>query len=314
MKNEIIKYITDSKTILILGHTKPDGDCVGACLAMARYILNQFYNKEVNIYLKDIPSTYDYLNFQDLIINQPKYDVYDLTIALDCADIERIGDKRYFENAKKTINIDHHISNTKFGHINYIKIVSSTCEIIYELITSKNITKKIAQAIYTGIIYDTGIFRHQTTTKKTLQIASELIEFDINFSKIIDKLFYEKTYKQNKLLGVALANSKLILNDKCIYSYISNNEVKKLNIKSGDTEGIIDQLRSTIGVLCAYFIYEVEPNKFKISFRSNDIVDVCKIAKIYNGGGHIRAAGCSVEGEIENVINDINSYINNQLH
>ncbi|TCT15049.1 phosphoesterase RecJ-like protein [Natranaerovirga pectinivora] len=314
MKKKILDAIKNSNKIILSGHMNPDGDSIGSSLALGQYIKKVYPDKLVNVFIEFMPDTYSFLKGQELIISNIDKDEYDLFIALDCGDKERLGEAvQIFENASLTFNIDHHISNTKFANENYVLNASSTSEMVYDLIEKDCINKEIAEALYTGIIFDTGGLKHSNTTKKTLEIIGNLIEYQFNFSNIIDLLFNEKTYIQNKLLGAALMNASLAFGGKCIYAYLKSEDFNKHNGSFKDTDGIIDALRVTKGVMVAFFLYETVDSTFKISFRANDKIDVCKIAMAFNGGGHTKAAGCSITGDYNKIIDEILELIQQQI-
>ena len=177
------------KTAAIAGHIRPDGDCVGSCLATYNYITTYYPQIEVSLYLQPIPNIFKFMKNADKIISDCTADKeFDLFIAQDCGDVDRLGlSGQYFEVAKSTFCVDHHISNQSFADENYIfPQASSASELVFELIPRERLTKEIAECIYTGIIHDTGVFKHSNTTKETMEIAGKLIAFGIPFGKIID--------------------------------------------------------------------------------------------------------------------------------
>ncbi|MDF2800517.1 MAG: phosphoesterase RecJ domain protein [Anaerocolumna sp.] len=305
------------KTIGIAGHVRPDGDCAGSCLAMYRYLKNVMSEDTViDLYLEEIPQklqiSEDVLQVKQRNETNTQYEVF---ISLDCGSIDRLGfSQNYFNTAKKTINIDHHISNTNFGDINYvIADSSSTCEILFDLFQEDKIDIEIAKPLYMGIIHDTGVFKHQNTTKKTMETAGKLIAKGIPFSDMIDETFYRKNYHQNQILGRCLLESMLMLEGKCIVSFISQKMLEFYESVSADLDGVIDQLRITQGVEVALLIYECDMREYKVSMRSNGIVDVRKIAVYFGGGGHAMAAGCTMHGTFHDVINNLAPHIDHQL-
>lgn len=314
---KILNEINESKTIGIAGHVRPDGDCVGSCMALYLYLKKNLpATIQIDVYLEAIPKRFDMIKDINVIkqVNETNT-VYDLFISLDSGSLDRLGmAETYFNQAKTTINIDHHISNTKFGISNHvISDASSTCEVLFDLFDEDKIDQDIATALYLGIIHDTGVFKHSNTTKKTMNIAGKLIDKNVPFSKMIDETFYMKNYVQNQILGRCLLKSMLILDNKCIVSYLSKNEMELYGATSSDLDGVIDQLRVTEGIEVAIFLYELDFHEFKVSMRSNGIVDVRKIATNYNGGGHIKAAGCTMRGTVHDVINGLTGYIECQL-
>ncbi len=171
----------------------------------------------------------------------------------------------------------------------------------------------MAECLYTGIVHDTGVFKYSCTSRKTMEIAGKLMEKGIDFGGIIDNSFYKKTYIQNQILGRALLESITFFEGRCIFSAIRRNEMEFYGVDSKDLDGIIDQLRLTEGVEVAIFIYQTGAQEFKVSMRSQKVVDVSRIAAYFGGGGHVRAAGCSMNGSIHDVINNLSDEIARQL-
>ena len=234
---------------------------------------------------------------------------------MDTSEKNRIGVALAgYESAKKTVCIDHHISNKGFGEVNIIKPeLSSASELLYTLLEKEKITAEAAAAIYTGIVHDTGVFQYSSTSPQTMRIAAELMEMGIDFSRIIDKSFYEKSYVQNQILGRCLMESILIMGGKVIVGYIRKRDMEFYGVEPKDLDGIVQQLRETKGVEVAIFIYEVKTQEFKVSLRSNGDVDVNAVASYFSGGGHIKAAGCTMQGSVYDVINNLTRPIAKQL-
>lgn len=306
-----------AKSIGIVGHVRPDGDCAGSCLAMYRYLKNVMAEDTIiDMYLEEIPEKLrisdDVANVKQENVNNIQYDIF---ISLDSGSLDRLGfAQNYFSTANKTINIDHHISNTGFGSVNHvIADASSTCEVIFDLFQEEKIDLQIAKALYMGIIHDTGVFKHSNTTKKTMEIAGKLISKGVPFSEMIDETFYRKDFHQNQILGRCLLESILMLDGKCIVSSVSRSILEFYNVVSSDLDGIIDQLRITQGVEVAILIHETNAAEYKVSMRSNGVVDVRKVAVYFGGGGHVMAAGCTMHGTFHDVINNLTPHIEHQL-
>lgn len=314
--NNLAEELSKVKSVVITGHERPDGDCTGSCLATYNYIKDNFKDIDVDIYLESIPGIFRFLKNADKIDSEfLKEKTYDLAISQDCGDIERLGPaKKYFESAKMTINIDHHISNTEFGQLNYVfPKASSTSELIFELIGEEAVTKEIAECIYLGIVHDTGIFQYSSTSRKTMEIAGFLMETGIDFTKIIDDTYYAKTYSQNQILGKALLESILLFDGQCIMTAVKYKDMKFYGVMPKHLEGIINQLRVTKDVEVAVLFYELKSHEYKVSMRSNGHVNVSKIAAHFGGGGHIKAAGCSLNGTLREVQKSILGQIEKQL-
>lgn len=313
---KIDEFLSSVRTVGISGHIRPDGDCVGSCLGMSLYIKKNYPDIKVSVFLEKIPPELMFIKDAELVDNTftANEESFDLFIALDCGK-ERLGDaEKFFDNAKQTVNIDHHVSNPGTGDVNYIvPTASSACELVYDVLDKDKLDVEIAKALYTGMVTDTGVFKYSNTSPKTMKVAAELIGYGFDFGSLIDHVFYEKTYLQNQILGRALLESMLVLDGRCIVSVISKQTMDFYGASSNDLDGIVSQMLLTIGVDCSLFMYEISPLEYKVSLRSNGAVDVAKIAGLFGGGGHVRAAGCTVNGTCHDVINNIVKYIHHQM-
>ena len=293
--------IMQSRTIAITGHTRPDGDCVGACMGLYNYIVENYPEIRVDIFLEPIAGSYKLIKRTDEI-RQPegRPEAYDLFICLDNSQKDRMtkGMEVYFDAAAATINVDHHISNTRFAQTNHVVAeASSASEVLYDLLDPEKITLSVAEALYMGIICDSGVFKYASTSEHTMQIAGRLMHLGVDSERLIDEVFYERTYVQAQLLGQALLNSVRLFEGRCIYTVITREMFRKFQARPDDLEGIVEQLRLTKGVEAAILISETEEGTSKFSFRSKRYMDVNKVAALCGGGGHIRAAGCTVHGD-----------------
>lgn len=315
MKNSVWDIVENSDTIAIGGHVRPDGDCAGSCLAFYQYIKKVYPDKTVTLFSDKIPEVFNYIKGYEMADLKEILKPLDLFISLDCSSPDRLYDKgEYFNLAKHTINIDHHISNTGFARLNFVEPkASSTCEVVFGLFDKSMIDLDIATALYTGIIHDTGVFAYSNTSGKTMEIAGFLLEKGVDAAKIIDESFYEKTYKQNLVLGRCILESRLILSDKCIISTATEDIMKEYDVTPADLEGIVSQLRLTKGVKAAIFIYQLNEGEYKVSLRANGNVDVSRAALEFGGGGHVKAAGCTLYGNLEEETEKIIAAVEKQI-
>ncbi|WP_044934628.1 DHH family phosphoesterase [Pseudobutyrivibrio sp. LB2011] len=319
MIDNLHELLTNAKTVGISGHIRPDGDCVGSCLAMYNYIVTYYPNVEAHVYLDPIPNTFKFLKNADKIqdIHTVSEDtVFDLYIALDCSEGSRLGDAfNFFENAKHTVCIDHHFSNNGFSEFSYIiPDDSSTCELVYNQIGKEKITKDIAECLYLGIIHDTGVFQYSCTTEATMAAAGFLMTKGIDYPKICTDTYFAKTMVQNRMLGKALLGCKTYLDGKVIAAVITAEDMAEFGAESKHLEGIVQQLRDTTGVEVAVFLYELADGDFKGSTRATGDVDLTVITGVYGGGGHKKAAGFSVDTDKPwDVIDNIVSMVEKQL-
>ena len=304
------------KSVVIAGHLRPDGDATGSCLGLYHYLRKNYPEIEVTVYLEKIPAAYKVLSGVDEISHEiPKGKTYDLFFCLDCADEKRLGDAVAFcSNSGKTICVDHHISNGGFADENYIvPEASSTSELIVRILDEDKIPYEAAEALYMGIVHDTGVFRHSCTSPETLEIAAKLMRKGISSSKIINDTYYDKTYHQNQILGRALLESILVMGGKVIFSAVRLKDMDFYGVEPSDLDGIVQVMMSTKGTEVAIFLYETAPQVYKVSLRSRELIDVSEVAAYFGGGGHKRAAGCIMQGSIYDVVNNITLHVEKQF-
>lgn len=307
--------LKDAKTIAISGHVRPDGDCVCSVMALFHYLKKELPQAKIDIYLEEPPAPFRILEGIEEIKSEFNTDeIYDVFFAMDCND-ERLGDALpIFRRARRRINIDHHISNTGCGDVNIVEPErSSTAELLYDLMEPALVDEEIAKAVYIGIAHDTGVFRYSNTSPHTLQIAAELLKFGFDFSALIEHTFFEKTYVQTQIMGRAVLESVRFMNDRCIVSMVTRRMMEFYQVGPKDLDGIVNQLQSVRGVDCAIFMYEIGTLEYKVSMRSNGVVDVSQVAVKFGGGGHVRAAGCTMNGTYHDNINNISKEIAMQL-
>ncbi len=313
---DLAKECVGAKRIGISTHIRPDGDAVGSSAALYLYLKKRFPEAELKLFMETPPDCFGYIQcLSDMDSEYAYEEVFDVFFALDTVP-ERMGAaEAFFYAAKKKINIDHHISNQNgSGDVNVVKPeVGSTSEVLYGLFEEAYLDKDIAMALYTGIIHDTGVFQYSNTTPETMRIAARLMEFGFPFHKIIEESFYQKTYRQNQILGRALMESICFMDGKCIVSCVDKKMMEFYDAKPSDLDGIVNQLRNMKGVCCAVFMYETDLLEYKVSMRSNEMVDVSKVASYFGGGGHMRAAGCTMKGTAHDVINNLSLHIEEQL-
>ena len=304
---DIVAECSGAKTIGICGHIKPDGDCIGATLALSLYLKKRLPDAEITVFSDEISPCFECvkgIREFDFTFEKEQPEVF---IVVDTL-ASRIGNaEKYFKNAKKTINIDHHISNAEgCAMVNYVvPTASSASELIYNLIDPAYLDKDMAEAIYMGIAHDTGIFKFASTSPKTMRIVVDLMEYGFDFPALLDKTYYEKTYIQNLALGKILSDSKLHFDGKVISGSMDIKTMNEMGITGNPFEGVVSQLRITEGTECAIFMYQINAVTYKVSLRSKQIVDVSKVAEHFGGGGHVRAAGFYCKGEADNILNEI---------
>ena len=313
---DLRKECEGAKSIAISGHIRPDGDCIGATMGLYQYLGKILPEAQIDVLLETPSNVFGDITGVNQIISEKEDEmVYDVFLVADSTP-DRIGFAYpYFEKAKKTINIDHHISNAgNLCDAEYIvPNASSASELVYDLIDKQYMDEELARTIYIGMIHDTGVFQYSNTSPKTLRIAADLLEYGFDFPKLIDETFYEKTTVQSQILGRTLLESILVLDGQCAVGVVTKKIMDFYGATSKDFEGIVNQLRIIKGVEVAIFMYERETLEYKVSLRSCGKVDVSKVAEYFHGGGHVRAAGCNIAGTYRDVINNLTAQIEKQL-
>ncbi len=315
---QLANILSGKRTVALGGHVRPDGDCVGSCMGLYLYLREQYPFLDIDVYLEKIPESFHILQGTSDIRHEISGEVnpiYDLFICLDCGDSTRLGfSAPLFEEAGETLCIDHHVSNQSFANFNYIvPDASSTCELVYNLLDVDKISLACAECLYVGMAHDTGVFQYACTAPETMEAAAQLWRKGVDGNNLICHTFYEKTFVQSQILGQALLESMLVLDRKCIVSYVTAKELRFFEAVPADLDSIVSQLRNTKGVEVAIFLYELQFREFKVSLRSSDKVDVSRVAKYFGGGGHVRAAGLTMKGTAHDVITNILEQVALQL-
>lgn len=315
---EILELVKNCTRIGLTGHENPDGDCTGACCGLALYLRKVMPEAVVDIYLeppaenliRNIPGA-------DTIIyevtgNEEKYDAF---IVLDSAP-SRVGKPlELYNRAGLKINIDHHRTNPGAGDTEcYIDgKASSACELVYNVIDREEIDARIAQALYVGIVTDTGVFQYSNTSESTMRAAGSLMSYGFDHTAVIREVFFERTPKQARVLGTALIKAEPLLDGKLILCCFDKKTMDELGAGRKDLDGISAQLLLTEGADCSVFFHETEPGIWRASMRSLHVTDVSSIAAKHEGGGHLRAAGFTIRTDIHTAIKDITDDIAQQL-
>lgn len=298
--DNILEEINKAESIVILTHENPDGDAIGSSLAM--YHALKAYGKNPDIIVPEHSRTFDCLPGIENLKAESNVEQYDLAISLDCATIKMLnGFASYYENAKIKINIDHHGTNTMYGDYNYVNPDAPACAQILIVVLGHfgiEITKEIGTCILAGIITDTGGFKYQGVTAETFEFVAWLLNKGVNVSKLYHDILQMRTKANFELNRLASNRIEFLENGKIAYTYITMEDEQKVHSENGDHEGIVEIGRDVEGVEVSIFIRETEKG-CKISLRSNEYVNVSDACLVFNGGGHIRAAGCTIQGTVE---------------
>jgi phosphoesterase RecJ-like protein len=309
------KLLKSAKTAIVTAHVDPDGDAIGSMLALGMIL--ERAGLAVTLYCADqVPRIYRFLPGserikKELLLQQR----FDLGFVVDASDISRVGDRIDLRQAAPIIiNIDHHPDNTSFGDINYVTKSSCVAEQVYDLAKylKIKIDKRIADCLYAAMITDTGNFRYENTTVKTFLIAAELLKAGVNTHEITTRIYDTKSIPSVRVCARALAEVKFAMGHKVAWAVVTDQMMDENGAKAEDLIGLVDNIRSIEGVEVAV-LFRQEKGKVKINFRSKEKMNVCEIAKRFGGGGHVKAAGAAVEGEVgqvvERVIAEVSKYI-----
>lgn len=303
----VIEKIQNCKTVAIFVHTKPDGDCLGSACAM--YLALTKLGKKVDLYSEHEPM--ENFKFMPGIenFNEIKYKEYDLALALDCADEKRMGIcAETFKKCKYKISIDHHFTHdTGFANLVINSQVSSTCIMLVDYIKALGveITPDIAMNLYCGIATDTGGFIHSNTTAWEHIVVGELIKTNFNLELANTMLFKSKTLEQFNLTRLALNNTKFYFDNKVAITYLTKKDFVATNASNQDTMGIVNLVSNISTCEIGVCISEDKNNLYSVSFRSKGKTDVSRIASVFGGGGHVKASGCNIFGNLNSVIEKI---------
>lgn len=299
--DEILKEIKNAETFVILAHESPDGDAIGSSLAMCLALQNM--GKTAEVVMKEYPANFKFLPGVENIKTEGSLEEYDMAIVVDCPDLKRVNSiyHKYFENAKVKIEFDHHGKNAMFGDYNIVDQVSPACAQI--LVSSFQylqieITKDIATCLLTGIITDTGGFKNSGITAETFEFAAWALTKGVNVSKIYRQSMMIITKSKFEIQKIAMDRLEFFADGKIAFTYITKEDDSKVDMQAGDHDGIVEIGRNIKGVEISIFLYEKEKG-FKLSLRSNDYVDVSEICMIFGGGGHVKAAGATINMNLE---------------
>jgi phosphoesterase RecJ-like protein len=296
---QLQSFIDRHDRIILSGHIRPDGDSIGSCVALGLELERQ--GKHPMIYYEGDISRYGWVN-QTL----PVLDENGLCkatrgrfgwIMLDCAEPARTGEAAVCADlAEETLCIDHHVIKGEFANFNWIRSEATyTSEVLYELfkVMEYPISKEVAVALFTGIAFDTGGFRHSSMTPQVFHMAGELAETGLDITEIMNGLFHTKKFIEEKVMSVILRKAKMY-HGKIILSAMEGKDFLSVGAGSDDCEGAVAQLAEVEEAEAAVFLRELQPGLVRVNLRSKHFVDVAKVARTFGGGGHVRAAGCTI--------------------
>jgi phosphoesterase RecJ-like protein len=297
----IIEAIRESDSVCVVGHIRPDGDCIGSQLGLALALRNE--GKKVVCWNEDsIPAKLAFLDTQELFELPLPGRQFDCVVATDCASFERLGKvKECIGQRKVFVNIDHHASNTRYADLNWVSSREpSTGELIYRLLRDAKwpITRPIADCLFTAVSTDTGSFQYPSTTPSTFHVASHLVERGADLGRISQEVYESYPLARVNLLRHVYNKFHLTHDGRTAYFWLKKRDYIRTGAQPDDSEGLIDHIRAIQGVVVACLFEEVEPGLTRISLRSKSSdVNVNDIAGLFGGGGHSAAAGARIQGK-----------------
>src|ERR1044072_6854401 len=302
MLSQVVQLIEQKYRFMITSHIRPDGDGLGSGLAL--YWMLRSLGKDADVVLRArVPPSYTVLPVADLVLVQEDVsEAYDAAFIIECSDVERPGLPSL--RNQFVVNIDHHSTTIPFGDINWIDATAAAVgEMIYNLCKALGIevTKEIAECIYTALLTDTGSFHFSNTTERTLKIASELVRRGVEPARISEALFYSYSFSKIKLLGLVLSRIQRDESGRIAWIMMDREIMYEADACEEDADGIVNHALSIGEVEAVAFFKELSHDVYRVSLRSKENNNVAKVAEMFGGGGHRNAAGCRVEGDFEEV-------------
>lgn len=297
--DEAITFIQEEDDFLLTSHVNSDGDAIGACLAMTRML--DGLDKKATVVLQDVPEEpYEFLDGFSTItpVDSIPVAVAPCAVVLDCPGLDRIGRVQdCLDGQTRILNIDHHGGNAHFGAVNLVsEDVCSTSELLYHLAIAMGvpIDPALAEQLYTGILFDTGGFRYSLTTPTSMEAAADLVRCGARLDFVADRIYNNNSLASIKLIGRAIDSLELSTGGRVAFLYLSADDMRR-----GDPEAAVNYGLRIKGVEVSLLLKEEVPQRYRVSLRSRERIDVRAVATRFGGGGHTRAAGCSIEGTVE---------------
>lgn len=315
--SEIVKKLKQSKSVAVFCHARPDGDALGAGLALCAALRNA--GKSATMFCEDLPpQKFSFIIPEGAVIrgNSTKSE-YDTFVSVDCADVARMGifAETYSKFSGTTINIDHHFSNNGYGKLNYVCNCPASCEVLTEILRAANfeITAEIADLLMLGLITDSGNFTHCDVSEKTFETAAYLRKSGADVNKINYNMYARQPKARALLYAKVMDGMRFALNDKLAFIITTQDDLRKFAADKSLTEGFVDFPLTIDGVEVSISLMEVKKRQYKISMRSKGTVNVNAVASAFGGGGHVLASGCMIFGELEEVIERLTDAVNRNL-
>lgn len=305
---EIRSFIAGQDDFAVFTHLHPDGDAIGSAFALTS-LLRTLGKHAVTVLLENPPHKYDFPEFAGLYttLKETHMRGFRAAIAVDCAASARLGLAEQPFSARPNLSIDHHISNDAFANHNYIVDAPATAQLIFELFGDYGLVPDAPAriALYMGIMTDTGNLTYSCTTPKAFEICYELACMGLDTSAVAERIYNTRTWAATELISAFIHSIRMHCGNRLAIGHLSCEELRRIGASPSDTESLINYARDIDSVELACFLREISGGRYKVSMRSKGDLDVAALAARYGGGGHRRAAGCVMEGNLDTVTEEI---------
>ncbi len=317
---KIQEALTESRRVLVASHIDPDGDAVGTQLAMGRYLRD--LGKEVHMLIdSQIPEKYKFLPDIDRIVHVARLEgepLFDTALVLECPTVQRLGTiERFLHDKMTVVHIDHHLDSDPFANINWVDLTASSVgEMAWEYFSKVGyaIKPSVAEQLYTAVLTDTGRFRYNSTTARTMMCAGELIAAGASPQKICDLIYYNIRPEAMKLIGKVLNGIEYHLDGQVCILKLTRQMLAESGGLESDSEGLVDHTLFTRGVRVGALLKEGNGNGTRVSFRSAHDIDVAEIAARFGGGGHFNASGCTLPYDLDEAREKVLALLTEAIH
>ena len=304
--HDAARLLRESERILIAGHVNPDGDSLGSMCALG-HVLRSLGKTVVMISPEGVPDGYKFLPGSEHIVHElSQNQQFDLCVMVDAENVGRLGSvAEALKNCRKVLDIDHHPGGDRTADVQVVDPTSaSSAEIVFEILKEMGIriSTAVAECLLTAIVTDTGCFRFSNVKPATLRTAASLIERGASINKVVRKVYETRPLSSAKLLGAALSSLNTAENGRIAYACISQQQMTAAGADSSEAEGIVNYVRSVRGARIGILFREEEDGTTRVSLRAGEGFDVAQVARLFGGGGHKTAAGCTIDRPVDEAV------------
>lgn len=303
---EAVRILRECDDFLIAGHVNPDGDCLG-CMCALCLALESLGKRVTAVSPEGVPELYRFLPARERIqSNVPSGRTFGAAVVVDCENLDRLGPvKEILPRCQRLLEIDHHPGGDRGSDVQVIDPhAASSGEIVYRLLREAGIRvdQRIAECLLTAVVTDTGSFRFSNTQAETLRVAADLVEAGASPGKVAHRVYETRSLSSTKLLGMALSTLRMAANGRIAYACVTREHMDSSSAVEAETEGIVNYMRSVKGAHVGILFRECLDGSTRVSLRSRDGMDISQVARLFGGGGHRTAAGCTIERPLNEAV------------